>query len=448
MDSKTLLKNRTSKFIIIGTILALFNFLIYTFLAHIVFNNNDLLWLDSMISYVLATFLAYLLHSRVTWRERSPTKKGIFMFFLWNFLTALIISPLFTWLFGFLTPLYEFTHHLINFLPLSLEYDFVESTGIFVLTTLVTMILNYLFYDKLVFGSSQKNHVTSAPLMRSNPPLEKNPKVSIIIPIYNTSKYLSKCLDRVINQTYHNLEIILIDDGSTDGSAQIINSYAKKDSRIKVIHQKNSGQSAARNAGLKIATGDYLNFIDSDDVVAKTFIEELLKPYLKNLNTSLTVCGLRYNWLKTKTFKDVYINNLRPRKKTESNKAYILYLLAIDGRLYSSVNKLYKKEYLNNLVFDKTLNFAEDTKFVLDYLNNTPNDSNISFIPKALYHYNYGTETSTMKKTATIWKNWQTSYRNLKNWLGKTPTIREKFWLHLVYLRWRISYIRSKHRTN
>ena len=270
--------------------------------------------------------------------------------------------------------------------------------------------------------------------------------VSIIIPIYNTEKYLKKTLDCILAQTYKNLEIILIDDGSTDRSGEIIEKYAKKDKRIKTIHQRNAGQSAARNQGLRIATGDYVSFVDSDDTVTETFIEQLLSPFLNDKNVALSVCGLRYNWLKTNTSKDVFINPLRSRKKHESKKAYILYLLAIDGRLYSSVNKLYKKEFLNSTTFDKKLNFAEDTKFVLDYLNNIPDDSGISFVLKPLYHYNYGTEISTMSKTATNWHNWKISYQNLQNWLGPHPTLREKTLLHLVHLRWRISHFRAKRR--
>lgn len=93
-SSKT--TTRVGKFAIIGAILALFNFAIYTFLARIVFNTNELLWLVSIISYALATILAYFLHSTITWKERHITKRGILMFFLWNGLTAIIISPLFT----------------------------------------------------------------------------------------------------------------------------------------------------------------------------------------------------------------------------------------------------------------------------------------------------------------------------------------------------------------
>ena len=104
-----------------------------------------------------------------------------------------------------------------------------------------------------------------------------NPKVSIIIPIYNTEKYLPKCLDSVLNQTYHNLEIILVDDGSSDNSGKIADESTKKDKRITVLHQKNQGQSSARNNGVKKSTGDYISFIDSDDTISKTFIDSLLQ---------------------------------------------------------------------------------------------------------------------------------------------------------------------------
>ena len=97
------------------------------------------------------------------------------------------------------------------------------------------------------------------------------PKISIIVPIYNTAKYLPACLDSIVNQTYQNLEVILVDDGSTDNSGVIANDYAKKDHRIKIIHQKNSGQSAARNAGLAKATGKYIGFVDSDDQITRLY---------------------------------------------------------------------------------------------------------------------------------------------------------------------------------
>lgn len=269
-------------------------------------------------------------------------------------------------------------------------------------------------------------------------------KVSIIIPIYNTEKYLKACLDSVLSQTYENLEIILIDDGSTDNSGKIIDDYAKKDHRIKVIHQKNRGQSAARNEGLKKATGNYISFIDADDKITPNFIEKLLAVF--DEDTALTVCGIHYKRLKQHSAEDVYINPLRAKKPNESKKAYILYLLAIDGRLYSSVNKLYKADIAKSITFDETLNFAEDTRFVLNYLKKSSEAQKIKFVLEPLYIYNFGTEGSTVNKTALDWQNWNESYKFLKSWLGKHPKLTEKFWLRLVRLRWRISHIRSRRR--
>ena len=432
---------RIGKFVIIGIVLTVFNFLIYTFIARVILKNNELLWLDSMISYALTTFLAYILHSKITWQKQNPGKLGILKFFLWNFITALLISPFFTWLFGLITPVYQSIHQFSTNLGLPFDYSFIESTLIFCLTTTVTMILNYLFYDKLVFGSSKniKKLYSEHKKSYSN---HTHTKVSIIVPIYNTQKYLKTCPESIINQTHENLEIILVDDGSTDDSGHIADAYAKKDKRIKVIHQKNQGQSTARNVGLDKATGDFISFIDSDDQIKPTFIESLLSVCADN--TTLSVCGIHYKRLKQNTDSDVYINPLRNPKKHESKKAYILYLLAIDGRMYSSVNKLFYTDIAKKCQFDRSLSFAEDTKFVLDYLNKAKGE--IAFVLEPLYIYNFGTETSTIKTTAVNWQNWQTSYQNLKSWLGAHSTLKEKFWLRTVHLRWRISYLRSKRR--
>ncbi len=267
-------------------------------------------------------------------------------------------------------------------------------------------------------------------------------KITIIVPIYNTSKFLPKCLDSILNQTYQNLEILLVDDGSTDNSGSIADEYSKKDARIHVIHQANLGQSAARNHGLKLATGDFISFIDSDDEIKPSFIADLLNSF--NQSTSLSVCGMHYKRLKNQSAKNVYINQLRPKRQSESEKAYILYLLATDGRMYSSVNKLYRTKTAKTLRFNEKINFAEDTEFVLNYLKKAQGD--ISFVLKPLYIYNFGTDGSTINQTAISWQNWQTAYQNLKTWLGKSPSVNEQFWLHLVHLRWRISYLRSRRR--
>lgn len=101
--------------------------------------------------------------------------------------------------------------------------------------------------------------------------------VSIIIPVYNVEKYLNKCIDSVLNQTYKDLEVILVDDGSTDSSPEICDDYGQKDSRVKVIHKENGGQGEARNFGLDIAKGEYVLFVDSDDYIAKNTVELTLQ---------------------------------------------------------------------------------------------------------------------------------------------------------------------------
>lgn len=275
--------------------------------------------------------------------------------------------------------------------------------------------------------------------------MKKEPLVSIIVPIYNTEQYLKRCLDSILNQTHRNLEIILVDDGSTDKTPDIIKEYTKKDSRIITLHQKNQGQSTARNNGLKKATGKYISFIDSDDEVKNDFIEKLLKPYANDSSTTLSICGVNYKRLKSHTAKDVYIRHIHSRRKNESLKAYVLYLLTIDGRIYSSVNKLFLAKTAKTIEFDPKLNFAEDTKYVLTYLQKAK--GTIAFVLEPLYVYNFGTETSTIKSTATDWKNWQNSYDTLKTWLGPHPSPTELFWLKTVYLRWCVSYIRSKQRS-
>jgi len=113
--------------------------------------------------------------------------------------------------------------------------------------------------------------------------------VSIIVPIYNSEKYLPRCVDSILSQTYRRIEVILIDDGSTDRSGKLCDEYNNQDKRIVVKHQKNSGLSAARNAGLDIARGDYVSFVDSDDYVSESFIEALLNPLEKTSGT-ISIC--------------------------------------------------------------------------------------------------------------------------------------------------------------
>ena len=172
-------------------------------------------------------------------------------------------------------------------------------------------------------------------------------KISIIIPIYNVEQYLPQCLKSVINQTYQNLEIILVDDGSTDACPQICEDFALKDNRIKLIHKKNGGLSDARNAGLKIATGDFISFVDSDDFLSSRFYETLLQ-YMLNNDADIVECGFK----EFEDEKDLKKSELLSPIAAETYETEIALKLLIKDYLQPMVwNKLYRKEVLIDLKF-------------------------------------------------------------------------------------------------
>ena len=117
------------------------------------------------------------------------------------------------------------------------------------------------------------------------------PKISVIVPVYNVEKYIKKCLDTIISQTFSDIEIICVNDGSTDSSRKILEEYKNKDSRIIIIDKKNGGLSSARNAGMKVAMGEYISFIDSDDWIEETMLEKLYNN-MTTLNTDITICAV------------------------------------------------------------------------------------------------------------------------------------------------------------
>ncbi len=117
--------------------------------------------------------------------------------------------------------------------------------------------------------------------------------ISVIVPVYNVEKYLSRCIDSILNQTYTDYELILVDDGSTDNSGKICDDYAEKKSNIKVIHQKNGGLSSARNTGTDNSKGSYITFIDSDDLVSNTYLETLFE-LLKKYDADISCCDFSF----------------------------------------------------------------------------------------------------------------------------------------------------------
>lgn len=164
------------------------------------------------------------------------------------------------------------------------------------------------------------------------------PKISIIVPVYNVEKYLNKCLDSILAQTFEDYELLLIDDGSSDKSGNICDEYEKKDKRVKVFHKENGGQSSARNAGIDAACGEYIGFIDSDDYIDNDMFEQLYNDVTKN-DADVAVCGI-YNCYSNVVRLECSKNIYRIVDNEEALR------LVLESKIVSvhACNKLFKKE--------------------------------------------------------------------------------------------------------
>lgn len=218
--------------------------------------------------------------------------------------------------------------------------------------------------------------------------------ISVIIPVYNTSAYLEKCLDSVCGQTYQNLEIICVDDGSTDGSEKIVEDYAGKDSRIKVIHKSNGGESSARNIGLQHSTGGYVAFVDCDDWLEPEMYEKMLG-VMRDKKLDMAACG--YYWETDKESNPVK-NKFPVSKEIFGRKELFQYVYIRDH--YRGVTswiwcKLFKRELLYEdgkmLRFDEKLRFGADLLF---FIQAAANAGRICYLEEAFYHY-YQRDNST-----------------------------------------------------
>lgn len=178
--------------------------------------------------------------------------------------------------------------------------------------------------------------------------------ISIIVPVYNVEEYLNRCIDSILLQTYNNIEILLIDDGSLDKSSQICDEYMKKDKRIKVIHKKNGGLSDARNVGIDIARGKYITFIDSDDSVEKDLVEYLYKLVI-NFNTKMSICSHRVIFDEGKRIK-VLGNGKEEKLTSKECIKKMLYHKQVDTSAWA---KLYNRNLFNDIRYPKGMLFED-----------------------------------------------------------------------------------------
>lgn len=231
--------------------------------------------------------------------------------------------------------------------------------------------------------------------------------VSIIIPIFNVEKYLAECLNSILAQTHHQIEVILIDDGSTDSSGCIAEEYSRKDARIKVIHQKNGGVSIARNTGLDVATGDFVAFMDGDDWVDANWIESQLET-LKKWDADIAVCGCEIVYKNARQREDLtlirnYIEDYEDKKK----------LTLRQGEWYGSAyaqghtpKKIVRKECLvdkethQKIRFITDKSYCEDEPFTLQIYKNA---NRVAFNNQSVFYYRMRS-SSAVSDTKFIFK--------------------------------------------
>lgn len=202
--------------------------------------------------------------------------------------------------------------------------------------------------------------------------------ISIIVPIYNVEKFLGSCIDSILAQTYNNIEVILVDDGSPDGCPEICDKYAAQDSRVVVIHQKNSGVSHARNVGMDAARGEYIGFVDPDDFIELEMYEEMIKA-MEESQSELVICGYDYVDEQGKVIRP-YVERGR-QLLTQRDVVYMQFDMPPTIR-HGVVNKLYRTDLLKLTRFPESIHSSEDVFVNSEYVKQV---HTAVFLHKAFY---------------------------------------------------------------
>ncbi|RTZ00903.1 glycosyltransferase [Flavobacterium sp. RSP49] len=219
-------------------------------------------------------------------------------------------------------------------------------------------------------------------------------QVSIVVPVYNAHKYLHKCIDSILDQTFLDFELLLVNDGSLDGSAEICEEYAQKDSRVKVCHIPNSGVSAARNKGIELASGIHIAFVDADDWIENFFLERFYE-ILRHDEIDLIVCGYCYEYVSNKPRHCYSLSD--QKAKTKNQLGQVIPELEYNRMISTVWGKLYRRDIIvnNKLSFDTTISFGEDTIFTWSYLFLV---NSIAVTDTIGYHYVQYDEITLTKK--------------------------------------------------
>ena len=252
--------------------------------------------------------------------------------------------------------------------------------------------------------------------------MSNNPKITVIIPVYNVEDYIEECIESVINQTYTNLEIILVDDGSTDKSGYICNKFQDRDERIKVIHKLNGGLSDARNAGLKKATGEYVQFIDGDDYIDSDMIETLYNT-IEKYDADIAICN-HY------VLKNGKVTNNSTGKIFIYNNKEVLKEFLLDTKIRAYTwEKLWKKSLFDNIWFPFGRKFEDIATTPRLFWN--ANKIVLNDIPKYYYRQREGSIMS--KQCSELRLEYIDIVTNIDEYMEKlVPEISEYFSYNLI----------------
>jgi|GEM_PF-924214 len=233
--------------------------------------------------------------------------------------------------------------------------------------------------------------------------------VSIIVPVYNVEHYLATCLDSILNQTYRNLEVILVDDGSKDGSGKICDHYCAKDGRILVLHKDNEGVGVARNIGIQRATGKYIQFVDSDDFIDGAMTETLMSAV--DRGRVLPLCNIKMVFENQRSNYDLVTLEKPLNLSIQQYLSSVVVDYKTNPVIGSPCNKIFLKEIIINhhLEFQRERTFAEDFIFNLDYLRYV---SNVTVLNQSLYYYR-AEILNSLSKTIKPTEYWWTNYKQL-----------------------------------
>lgn len=215
------------------------------------------------------------------------------------------------------------------------------------------------------------------------------PELSIIVPVYKVEKYLVKCIESILNQTFTDFELILVDDGSPDKCGSICDEYAKKDFRIKVLHQKNKGVSAARNVALNIAKGTYLGFVDADDWIAQDMFQTMIHTALTK-EADVVICGINY-----RSDAGEFIRSDLLKKATFNQKQLLINLYGSPNPIGGACwNKIFQRSKVKDIRFRENLSMAEDWVYLFECFKQC--DSGYQ-IPTAFYNVVERSDSATRK---------------------------------------------------